>query len=116
MEQDIKISVKAGEDLSAAQFTAIEIDGTVAATAAVTRGILQNKPKSGENAALTVIGRSKFKAGGTIAAGNNLTIADSGFLVATSSGDNSLGFSIFAVASGGITEGVFNIASPRDLA
>jgi len=116
MDQDIKISVKAGEDLSGAQFTAIEIDGTVANTTAVARGILQNKPKSGENAALTVVGRSKYRAGGTVTAGAALTVAGSGFLSASTSGDNTLGFSIFAVASGGVTEGVFNTASNRDLA
>lgn len=116
MDQDIKIPVVAGEDLTGAQYTAIEIDGTVAPSSVVARGILQTKPKSGEAGTLTVLGRSKFKAGGTIALANRLTSTTSGFLVAVSSGDAGVGFALGAVASGGIAEGVFNFANHQIIA
>jgi hypothetical protein len=112
MDQDIKIPVAAGEDLSGAQYAAIEIDGTVAATHIVAKGVLQNKPQSGEAATLTCMGRSKFRAGGTIAVANRLTVTTSGFFVAaTASGDQGIGFALGAVASGGIAEGFFNFAN-----
>lgn len=111
MDQDIKIPVAAGEDLSGAQYAAVEIDGTVAPGLDAARGILQNKPQSGEAATLTVMGRSKYKAGGTIAINNRLTVSASGFITAASSGDPSCGYTLAAVASGGIAEGVFDFSN-----
>jgi hypothetical protein len=112
MDQDIKIPVIAGEDLSGAQYAAVEIDGTVAAEDFVARGLLQNKPRSGEDASLLVAGRSKFKAGGTIAAGGRMTITTSGVCTAATSGSAGIiGFSLTAAASGDVTEGVFNFVN-----
>ena len=62
----------AGEDLSGKQFCFVELatDGDVEACDAITDvpvGILQNKPKSGEQALVRVIGVSKLKINGTSA-------------------------------------------------
>ena len=116
MDQDIKIPVAAGVDLSGSQYKAIEIDGTLGVSPATSVGILQNKPQSGEQGALTVIGRSKFQSGGTITVGGRLTVSSGGFMTATGSGDIGVGFALAGVASGGIAEGVFNFANQRDLA
>lgn len=116
MDQDIKLPVSAGESLTGAQYTAIEIDGTVAPSMVTARGILQNKPQNGEGASLLATGRSKFKAGGTIVITSRLTVASSGFIVAVASGDVSCGFTLGAVASGGITEGMFDFVAQRILA
>lgn len=106
--QDIR-HVVAGADLSGAngQYRVIVIAGTLAAATPNTLGvgILQNKPKSGEDAAVLVRGSSKFQAGGTITAGAKLKVASGGFCVAANSGDQVVGRSWFAVSSGSFSPG-----------
>lgn len=105
------IPVNAGEDLSGAQYKAIEIDGTVAATNAVARGLLQNKPRSGEDATLGVSGRSRYVAGAAVANGANLMATTSGYLITVTSGNIACGFALGAVSSGGIGEAFVNFAN-----
>lgn len=116
--QDIR-HVLAGADLSGAngQYRVLVIGGTLAGATPNTLavGILQNKPKSTEDAALLVRGSSKFQAGGTINAGNLLKVASGGFCVAAASGDMTVGRSWFAVSSGSISPGdggEFNFVAP----
>ena len=71
-----------------------------------TIGVLQNKPESGENATVTILGKTRIMAGGTITAGAGFTTTLSATATATASGDYELGRSITGVASGGIFEGV----------
>jgi hypothetical protein len=108
------IPVVAGEDLSAAQYHAIEIDGTIAQNGATAVGILQNNPESGEDAALAYAGRSNYRAGGAITIGARLTVTGSGWFTTVVSGDNAqcYGTALKAVSSGGIGEGMFNFTSP----
>lgn len=68
-------------------------------------GILQNKPKSGEHATVTVLGKTRVLAGGTITAGGGFTNTISGTAVAVTSGQLELGTAYTGVASGGIFEG-----------
>jgi hypothetical protein len=111
------LGVDAGEDMntgsindgSGHQYKAVTIDGTIAQAGENPVGILQNKPKSGEDASLGFMGRSRFSAGGgTIAAGADLTVANSGYMVTAGSGDAVFGRNISSIASGGIGEGIFN--------
>jgi hypothetical protein len=76
---------KAGADLSAAanQFKIVKIDTAAAdqvilaaASTTVNIGILENKPKSGEAAEVTVQGRAKAQAGAAIASGGLELAAD----------------------------------------
>ena len=105
------IPVVAGEDLSAAQYHAIEIDGTIAQNATTAIGMLQNKPESGEDAELAYSGRSRYRAGGAITTGGRLTCSASGWITAAGSGDDFFGRALSTVTSGSIGEGVFNFAS-----
>ena len=106
------IPVNAGADLSDdEQYKAIAIGGTIAATGNTTIGILQNKPKSGEDATLGYAGRSRYRAGAAVAAGGLMTVTGSGWLVTVSSGDVSVGKALGAVSSGGIGEGIFNFVN-----
>jgi hypothetical protein len=82
------VSIPAGADLSALQFTAVKF-GTgftvVSATAAtdIVIGILMNKPVSGEPAEVAISGIAKCKAGGAWAAGDTLRANTGGALTAS---------------------------------
>ncbi len=106
--------VSAGEDLSARQYHAINVAGTLAADADGAYGILQNKPsESGRDAASLWHGPSYYRAGGgDHARGNLLTVSTSGWLTVATSGQQIVGRCRSAVNSGGIAEGIFNFASP----
>lgn len=100
------IPVDASVDLSGQEYKACQITGDVAGTLALAVGILQNKPESGEDASLVFTGRTKMQSGGAITAGALLTVAASGFIVATTSGGYAFGFAETACASGGVFHGV----------
>ena len=102
----------AAQDLSGdtEQYHAITVGGTIAPTASTALGILQNKAKSGREATAGYSGRSRYRAGGTVAAGNRLTVTTSGWLTAVGSNELGIGTALGAVGSGGIGEGIFNFA------
>lgn len=112
------IPVEATEDLSSSvegvggQYKAINIDGTFAQAGDLPIGIQQGKAQNGDDATAGYNGRSRFVAGAaTIAAGARLTVANSGYMVTAGSGDDFVGRNLAAVASGGISEGIFNFAA-----
>lgn len=80
-------TVVATEDLSGHQYKVVGVAGTIAAGADAAYGVLKNKPLSGEAAQVKVLGRARALAGGALAAGALLGV-QSGYLIATSSGDN----------------------------
>lgn len=110
MSYNDTISVRAGADLTSSQYLAMEIDGTLGGSVKGASGILGNKPASGEDATLIYQGRSKFRAGGTVAAGNQLGVNSTGYFVAATSGDLTCGRCEIAASSGSITHGIFNFA------
>lgn len=107
------IPVDAGADLRAHQWKAVQVDGTLATSALNAKGILQNKPNTGEDASLAYDGRSKFYAGGAIADGANMTVGAAGIFTTASSGDRIIGSNVGgAVTSGSIGEdGIFDFAA-----
>ncbi len=105
------IPVEATEDLSAAQYHAIQIGGTLATTGVNAVGILQNNPASGKDATAGYARRSRYRAGAAVAAGAQLTVANSGWHITVTSGLNVIGMAMGAVSSGGIGEGIFNFAN-----
>lgn len=111
MSYNDTISVRAGADLTGSQYLAMEIDGTVAGSALAAVGILGNKPASGEDATIVYQGRSKFVAGGTVAAGGPLAVNSTGFFTAATSTDQVVGTCEIAASSGSITHGIFNFAA-----
>lgn len=103
------IQVKAGADLNTAagtgaQYKAIAVGGTIAANNATTVGLLQNKPKNTEDAALAYFGHMKGVAGAAITAGNRLKVTTSGYLIAVTSNDWPCGIALTAAASGAAVE------------
>jgi len=109
MSEKMNITIAAGADLRTLQYRALAIGGTLCAVN-TGRGILQDKPQSGENCTITSIGRSKYVAGGgTVAAGARLSCTASGYLITATSGMTVVGFNEnYAVASGAVGHGLFN--------
>lgn len=105
------ISVAAGANLSACQHKVIAVAGTVAAANDLALGVLQNKPQSGEGAALAYAGHMKAYVGGTVTAGLRLKVTTSGWLVAVASGDGAVGKAIKAASSGSLCEIVADFAN-----
>lgn len=102
-------------NLEQLQYHAVTIGGTLANDGATAMGYSQNKPAIGEDGTLGFMGRSDYRGGAAISAGNQLTIATSGWTVVAGSGDSVIGRAISNVGSGGIGEGIFNFATPAKL-
>lgn len=98
----IATSAIAGADLSAVQYRAVRLSGVspmsvnVASlnTAKFFIGVLDNKPKSGEAAAVIQFGNSKGVAGATITAPSWLTHDSSGQFIAATSGTMVCGYAL----------------------
>lgn len=109
-----QIHVSAGADLSAAQYKAVAIGGTIAANNDAAVGLLINQPSaSGRDAAVAVAGRAKFVAGAAVAAGAGVRVTTSGYLITVASGYLPCGFALEAVTSGSTGEGYFNFANAK---
>lgn len=112
MGNDIRESFKNASDLRTHQYKAYELsaDDTVTKVNATTDNVVciqLNKPNAGERLSGLLMGPTKFKAGGTITAGNRLKHDANGTFVTANSGDNYSGRAFAGVASGGIFRGVF---------
>jgi len=106
-------TIQALEDLSTHQYQAIALDdGKVANNGAEAIGILLNKPEINQHATVVPFGRSKFRAGGAIAAAKAITVATSGYFTAAGSGDYIVGRNETAVTTGSIGSGFFNFLNP----
>ena len=107
------IQLAAGADLNTgngtgAQYKAVAVGGTIAATNATTVGLLQNKPKNGEDAEVGYEGHMKGVAGAAISAGALLMVTTSGYVITRTAITLPCGRAITAAASGGTVEGLFN--------
>ena len=119
----VKTTFTAGEDLSAAQFKFVKIDngtGNVVAVSGATDrpvGVLQNAPKSGQAAEVTIVGGTKVKAGGSASPGQPLFSNGSAVGVTLAFGTTGsaafvVGAFIEVAASGSIVSAVINCAAP----
>lgn len=107
------LQLVAGADLNTgggtgAQFKAIAVGGTIAATSALSFGLLQNKPKSGEDATIGYSGHMKGVAGAGITAAARMMVTTSGYLITATSGHVPVGKCIATAASGATVEGLFD--------
>jgi hypothetical protein len=110
--EQVNIAKEAAVDLSGKQYHVMRLTGAVTTNQASSRadtalwGVLQNKPKAGEFATLTVWGFTKLIAGGATTAGGPLTVNGSGRVINASSGDHVLGWGFTAAgADGDIIDG-----------
>lgn len=107
------IQLVAGADLNTgdgtgAQYKAVAVGGTIAATNATTVGLLQNKPKNGEDAEIGYFGHMKGVAGAAIAAGALLMVTTSGYVITRTATTLPCGRALAAAASGATVEGLFD--------
>lgn len=102
------IPVTAGQDLTATQWKALTISGTIAATNTTAAGVQEGKPESGEDATVVYFGRTKIAAGGAIAARGGFKATTSGWFVAVGSNELAVGHALEAITSGSVGRAVVN--------
>jgi hypothetical protein len=110
------IQLTAGADLNTgggtgAQYKAIAVGGTIAATGGTTIGLLINKPKSGEDATVGYAGHMKGVAGAAITAGARLIVTTSGYLITAVGQVVPCGKALATCASGAAVEGIFDFTA-----
>jgi len=99
----------AGADLSAKQFHAVKIGATNTialcnAAGEAAYGILQDKPSSGRVGSVGIAGQSKAIVGGTVAAGDRLTVDANGKLVVGYGADRAIALALEAGNANDIIE------------
>lgn len=110
------IQLPSGADLSTgkgtgAQYKAIAVGGTIAASNNAAMGLLQNKPRSGEDATVGYAGHMKGVAGAAIAAGARMIVTTSGYLITAVGAVVPCGKALTAAASGAEVEGLFDFTT-----
>lgn len=98
------LTLVAAADLSASQYRLIQVDSAgkaaLAGATGIVVGALQNKPASGQSAAVGFHGVSKVVAGGTVAAGARVTSDANSAAITATTGDSVAGIAITAGVSG----------------
>jgi hypothetical protein len=102
----VKVTLVAGADLSAKQYTFVKLNssGQAIACAAATDlpiGILQNAPTSGQEAEVLVSGGSKLVLGGTVAAAGIVSNSSTGTGVAIVHGTDTTKYALGQALTGG---------------
>jgi hypothetical protein len=96
--EQITMAKTADADLSAKAYHILRVTGAYTTNQASFRqdtslwGVLETKPRTGENAALVVFGFTKVVAGAATTAGATLTTDSSGRAINAQSGDHVLGW------------------------
>jgi hypothetical protein len=110
------VTIVASNDFRAAHIhKAVTAGGLVAATAGAV-GLLKSKPNVAEHATVGYIGIMRYVAGAAIAAGANLTVTTSGFIISTGSASGTtVGKAIEAANSGDLAKGLFNFINAGPL-
>lgn len=106
------LAFEANEDLSGKQFRVVELTGApskvkLVDAANIGFGILQNNPRSGEAATVSIYGQVKGIAAVAVAAGERLKTTSGGFLTPVGSAGNAasyvmMGRALTTAASGGL--------------
>ena len=102
---NIKATFTAAEALNTVGHEGVAIalnDNLVANLGNEATGILYDKPASGQNGSIIILGIGKGRAGGALTAGANVTVSTSGYITAAASGDYLFGVAMEAVSSGSL--------------
>jgi len=113
--QFFSVAIAAGADLNTgggtgAQYKAVAVGGTIA-PAATAIGLIQNKPKNGEDLTVGYLGHMKGVAGAAIAAGARVLVTTSGYLITATGANIPVGRALAAAASGATVEGIFDFTN-----
>jgi len=119
----VKVTLVAGADLSAKQYTFVKVNssGEAIAAAAATDipvGVLQNAPIAGQEAEVLIVGGTKVVAGAAIAEGAQLGTSATGKAVALVAGTDTTKYVVGTLltesaADGNIVTAVINCANPH---
>ena len=116
MQSILATGLKVDADLSARQFEAVKMSGTdnevsiVSGTTDKPIGILQNKPDAaGEAAEVVIFGMSKARYGGTVNAGDLLSVDGDGELVAVVAGTDTTRYVIAQALEDGADQEVHQV-------
>lgn len=114
--QQVRVSFKAGADLSAKQFYAVKLDSTegqVVACAGTTDkpiGILQNAPTSGAEAVVAISGVSKVNSDAALALGDTIGTAADGQLATYVNGTDTTKYIVGIVIAASANAGEYATA------
>jgi hypothetical protein len=119
----VKVTLVAGADLSAKQYTFVKLDssGEAIAAAAATDipiGVLQNAPTSGQEAEVLIVGGTKIVASAAISDGAQIGTTSTGKAVALVAGTDTTKYVAGTIltesaADGNIVTAVINCANPH---
>lgn len=99
------LAVRAAADLSGFKYRAVTLGGLVAAAPGLAAGLLKYGCTSGYDASVIIDGITKGQIGAAISTvGYPLTVTTSGFLVAATSGQQTIGRALATGASGDLIE------------
>jgi hypothetical protein len=119
----VKVTLVAGADLSALQYTFVKINSSGLAVACYSStdipiGVLQNAPISGQEAEVLIVGGTKIVAGAAIGEGAQIGTGTTGKAVALVAGTDSTKYVVGTLitesaADGNIVTAVINGANPH---
>ena len=114
-DSQVTLSIPAGADLSAKQYTFVKISGTgvisCAAATDVPIGVLLNDPASGETAAVAVSGIVKLTASAAITAGATIGTTATGTAVTLAAGSDTTKYIVGrAITAAGATGDIITVA------
>jgi hypothetical protein len=119
----VKVTLVAGADLSAKQYTFVKVNssGEAIAAAAATDipiGVLQNAPTSGQEAEVLIVGGTKIVAGAAIGDGAQIGTTSAGKAAALVAGTDTTKYVVGTLltesaADGNIVTAVINCANPH---
>lgn len=119
----VKVTLVAGADLSAKQYTFVKLNtsGQAIAAAAATDipiGVLQNAPTSGQEAEVLIVGGTKIVAGAAINEGAQVGTSSAGKAVVLAAGTDTTKYVAGTLitqadADGDIVTAVINCATPH---
>jgi hypothetical protein len=106
-------TVVAGADLTVAGnlYKAVAVGGTIAATSALSIGLLQSKGSQNTHVTVGINGEMKAFAGAAITSGARLSVTTSGFIIAATSGAVAVGKALEAANSGDLFRGYYDFAA-----
>lgn len=117
----IKISLEAGADLSSSQYLFVKLSGgkAVACSGAtdVPLGVLQNAPKSGQEAEIVVVGGTKIVSSGNLSADSIIGTSSAGKAAALTVGTDTTKYAVGRLldapgADGVVASAIIDCAAP----
>lgn len=114
-DSQVVLSIPAGADLSAKQYTFVKLSGTTVISAAAATdlpiGVLLNDPASGETAAVAVSGVVKLKASAAIAVGALVGTTSTGLGVSLTAGTDTTKYILGrAITAAGAANDIITVA------